>query len=400
VKAVRTKPVLVLMLACVLLLMAGAADARAQGTTVEMTTQPTQPKTAPAKPAAPKVAARAWVLVDARSGKYLAGNNASDRLAIASTTKIMVALVALKEANLDEEVTVSEKAASFAIPIYSNVGLFPGDKITVRDLLKGTLISSGDDAVYALAQHLGGGSVEKFVDEMNQEAKTLGLKNTHFENPSGLDVKGHYSSAQDLATMTRLAFKYPQFREMVGTQYAIISTQDREIQLANTNLLLSSYPPATGVKTGTTPKAGHSLVASASSGNESYVAVFLDSQEDRFTAAARILEYGFSTYDRKNLVVRKQKYAEVKVPYRRGEKVGLVAQKDVEGLVDSRSSVKREAEVMKELPDSAKPGDKLGQIVLKVDGERVGESPLVAKKGYKKASLWERVWYTVGGVFQ
>jgi len=400
VKAVRTKPVLVLMLACVLLLMAGAADARAQGTTVEMTTQPTQPKTAPAKPAAPIVAARAWVLVDARSGKYLAGNNASDRLAIASTTKIMVALVALKEANLDEEVTVSEKAASFAIPIYSNVGLFPGDKITVRDLLKGTLISSGDDAVYALAQHLGGGSVEKFVDEMNQEAKTLGLKNTHFENPSGLDVKGHYSSAQDLATMTRLAFKYPQFREMVGTQYAIISTQDREIQLANTNLLLSSYPPATGVKTGTTPKAGHSLVASASSGNESYVAVFLDSQEDRFTAAARILEYGFSTYDRKNLVVRKQKYAEVKVPYRRGEKVGLVAQKDVEGLVDSRSSAKREAEVMKELPDSAKPGDKLGQIVLKVDGERVGESPLVAKKGYKKASLWERVWYTVGGVFQ
>ncbi len=388
------------MLACVLLLMAGAGDARAQGATVETTTQTSPAKTDSTKPTAPKVAARAWVLVDARSGKYLAGNNASDQLPMASTTKIMVALVALREANLDEEVTVSSKAASFAIPIYSNVGLFPGDKTTVRDLLKGTLISSGDDAVYALAQHLGGGSVQKFVDTMNQEAKTRGLKNTHFENPSGLDAKGHYSSARNLATMTRLAFKYPQFREMVGTQYATISTQDREIPLANTNALLASYPPATGVKTGTTPKAGSSLVASASSGNESYIVVLLDSREDRFTAATRILEYGFSTYDRKNLVVRKQKYAEAKVPYRRGEKVGLVAQKDVEGLVDSASSVKREAEVMKELPDSAKVGDRLGKVVLKVGGERVGESPLVAKKGYEKASLWRRVWYTVGGVFQ
>lgn len=385
-----------MILACVLLLTASAADVRAQGTTIETTIQATQPKKGPAEP---EVAARAWVLVDARSGKYLAGNNASDRLPIASTTKIMVALVALREANLDEKVTVSDKAASFAIPIYSNVGLLPGDEVTVRDLLKGTLISSGDDAVYALAQHLGGGSVQKFVDEMNQEAKTLGLKNTHFDNPSGLDAKGHYSSAQDLATMTQQAFNYPQFREIVGTQYTTISTQDRQIPLTNTNLLLSSYPPATGVKTGTTPKAGHSLVASASSGNESYIAVFLNSQEDRFAAATRILEYGFSTYDRKDLVVRKQKYAEAKVPYRRGEKIALVAKKDVEGLVDSGSKVKRETEVMKELPDSAKPGDRLGKVVLEVDGKRVGESPLVAKKGYKKASLWERVWYTVGGVF-
>lgn len=397
--------VLAFVLAFAPLLTVSIAGVPAQETTEDTAASPeadAKPKQreSVAKPPAPDVAARAWALVDLRSGEYLAGENASKELPMASTTKIMVALVALERADLDEKIIVSEKAASYARPIYSNVGLLAGDELSLRDLLKATLISSGDDAVYALAEHLGGGNAGQFIEEMNQEAKKMGLKDTHFENPSGLDARGHHSSARDLATMTRIAMKYPLFREMVGTSYAAIYTQDREIPLTNTNDLLATYAPTTGVKTGTTPAAGASLVASAAAGNESYVAVFLDSQEDRFVAAVRTLEHGFTTYDREDLVKGGERYANADVPYRRGEKVPLVAKEDVEGLVYDGSDVERETKIMKELPDSARRGAKLGEIVVRVDGERVGEAALVARKGYEEASVWQRLWYTVGGIFE
>jgi serine-type D-Ala-D-Ala carboxypeptidase (penicillin-binding protein 5/6) len=349
--------------------------------------------------AEPAVAARAWVLTDVRSGEYLAGEDASERLPMASTTKIMTALVALEETDLDEEVTVSQRAAAFATPAYSNVGLFAGDVLSVRELLKAALISSGDDAAYALAEHLGDGSVRDFVAKMNREAETLGLENTHFENPVGFDARDQYSSARDLAEMARLAMGHPEFREMVATEYATITTQDREIPLANTNDLLFVYPPATGVKTGTTPRSGPSLVASAASGNESYISVILDAREDRFAASIRELEHGFAAYDRVNLVAEGKQYSEADLPYRRGETVDLVAKENVDGLVDGNSRVERGVKVFEDMPPSARPGTKLGAVVVRVDGEIVGESPLVARKGYEEASLWERVWYTVEGIF-
>jgi D-alanyl-D-alanine carboxypeptidase (penicillin-binding protein 5/6) len=349
--------------------------------------------------AEPAVAARAWVLTDVRSGEYLAGEDASERLPMASTTKIMTALVALEETDLDEEVTVSQRAAAFATPAYSNVGLFAGDVLSVRELLKAALISSGDDAAYALAEHLGDGSVRDFVAKMNREAEILGLENTHFENPVGFDARDQYSSARDLAEMARLAMGHPEFREMVATEYATITTQDREIPLASTNDLLFVYPPATGVKTGTTPRSGPSLVASAASGNESYISVILDAREDRFAASIRELEHGFAAYDRVNLVAEGKQYARADVPYRRGETVDLVAKENVDGLVDGNSRVGRGVQVFEDMPPSARPGTKLGAVVVRVDGEIVGESPLVARKGYEEASLWERVWYTVEGIF-
>lgn len=382
------------LLAPILLCGAGAADVRAQESTVGATAPE-----GPEEPVPPEVAARAWALVDLRSGEYLAGENATDRLPMASTTKIMVALLALEEAELEEEVVVSEEAAAFAVPLYSNVGLLPGDNLSVRELLMATLISSGDDAAYALAEHLGDGSAQRFVERMNREAGSLGLEDTRFENPIGLDARGHYSSARDLATMTRLAFEYPTFRQIVAKPYAAVYTQNREIPLSNTNELLGLYPEATGVKTGTTPRAGSSLVASADSADESYVAVFLDSEEDRFAAAVRTLEHGFKSYDREELVLAGEDYAEAEVPYRRGETVALLAAESVEGLVYGGAEVKRETRVIEELPDSVRPGEKLGTVVLSVDGEIVGESPLVAREGYDEASLWERVWYTVEGFF-
>jgi len=350
----------------------------------------------------PGVAAQARVLEDLRSGEYLAGENVSKELPIASTTKIMTALVVLEEADPGEEVTISKNAAAYATPAYSNVGLMPGDTLSVRELLMAALVSSGDDAAYALAEHVGGGGeagVDRFVEEMNERARALGLKHTHFENPVGFDARGQYSSAGDLAEMARLAMRNPEFREIVSTGYATISTPYREIPLTNSNELLFSYGPATGIKTGTTPDAGESLVSSASIGDESYGCVVLDSREDRFAASVRALRYGFVAYDRKDLVVEGRRYASVDVPYRRDRIVDLVAQGNVDGLVDAKPDIEREVELAEDLPDSARAGTRLGEVVVKVNGKKVGETDLVAKKGYQKASLGQRVWYTVGGIF-
>jgi D-alanyl-D-alanine carboxypeptidase (penicillin-binding protein 5/6) len=351
-----------------------------------------------APPGAPKLAAGSWVLIDADTGFYLAGKDPDKRVPIASTTKIMGALV-VEGADLDEEVTVSEDAAAYATPAYSNVGLLPGDTLSVRELLMATLISSGDDAAYALAEHAGG-DANRFVARMNGEARALGLKNTHFENPVGFDEKGHYSSAGDLAAMARVAMQNPEFRGMVSTEYTTIYTPYREIPLTNTNELLFSFGPATGIKTGTTPAAGESLVSSASIGDESYVCVILDSKEDRFAASVRALRYGFAAHDRKDLVVGGKRYAITDAPYRRDETIDLVAEGSVAGLVDASPDVEREVDLTRDLPDSARAGTRLGRVVVKVDGRKVGQTPLVAKEGYEEASFGQRVWYTVGGIFE
>ncbi len=358
-----------------------------------------------APPGAPKLDAGSWTLIDADTGLYLAGKDPDKRVAIASTTKIMVALVALDEGvNLDEQATVSEDAASYAGSIYSNIGLYPYDRVSVRDLLTATLVPSGTDAVYALTEHLGDGSVDEFVARMNDKAKELGLKNTQFDNPAGIDARGNYSSANDLAKITREAMKYPEFREIVARPEATISTQDREIDVVNTNLLVVpnsgyDYGPATGVKTGTSAQAGLCLVASAQSDDESYIAVVLDAAGDlqRFEAATTALEYGFGEYEREPLVERGDSYAKLDLPYRRGETVKLVADRDVSALAGPGLEVERRA-TNEEAPPSAKTKRELGTVAVSVEGRNVGSSPLVVEKGYEAASLWQKVTYWAGGL--
>ena len=358
-----------------------------------------------APPGAPKLAAGSWVLIDADTGFYLAGKDPDKRVPIASTTKIMVALVTLDEGvDLDKEVTVSEDAAAYAGSIYSFVGLYPYDRVSVRDLLTAALVPSGTDAVYALAENFGGGSVDEFVGKMNDKAKELGLKNIHFENPAGLDARGHYSSARDLAKLAREAMKHPEFREIVSKPEATISTQDRKIDIVNTNLLVVpgsgyDYGAATGVKTGTSPQAGSCLVASASNGDESYIAVVLDAAGDlqRFEAARTALEFGFGEYEHEPLVKRGDAFGEVSLPYRRGESVKLVAAKSVSALAGPGLKVER-SPTHKKAPSAAKTGRKLGTVEVSVDGHSVGSSPLVVQKGYEEATVWQKVKYWAGGL--
>jgi D-alanyl-D-alanine carboxypeptidase (penicillin-binding protein 5/6) len=364
-----------------------------------------QETTPQAPPGAPKLNAGSWTLIDADTGLYLAGKDPDEQVSIASTTKIMVALVALDEGvDLDEKVTVSEDAASYAGSIYSNVGLYPYDRVSVRDLLTAALIPSGTDAVYALAEHLGDGSVDELVAKMNDKAKELGLENTRFENPAGIDARGNYSSASDLAKITREAMEHPEFREIVDEPEATISTQDREIHVFTTNLLVApgsgqDYGPATGVKTGTSPRAGPCLVASAKSDDETYIAVVLDAAEDlqRFEAGRTALEYGFGEYEREPLVERQDPYADLKLPYRRGETVKLVAARNVSALAGPGLKVERRT-TNKQAPPSAEVGRKLGTVTVSVDGRSVGSSPLVVQKGYEEASLWQKVTYWAGGL--
>jgi len=358
-----------------------------------------------APPGAPKLDAGSWALIDADTGLYLAGKDPDKQVPIASTTKIMVALVALDEGvDMDEKVTVSEDAAAFAGSIYSNVGLYPYDQVSVEDLLTAALVPSGTDAVYALAEHLGDGSVDEFVGKMNDKAKEMGLKNTHYENPAGIDDPENYSSAGDLARMTREAMKYPEFRKIVAEPEATISTQDRQIQIVNTNLLVVpnsgyDYGPATGVKTGTSPQAGPCLVASAESGDESYIAVILDAAGDvqRFDAARTALEYGFGKFENEPLVKQGDDFADLKLPYRRDETVKLVAARNVTALAGPEITVARQA-THKEPPPSAQKGQQLGTVEVSIEGRNAGSSPLILQQGYKAASLWQKTTYWAGGL--
>jgi serine-type D-Ala-D-Ala carboxypeptidase (penicillin-binding protein 5/6) len=358
-----------------------------------------------APPGAPKLDAGSWALIDADTGLYLAGKDPDKQVQIASTTKVMVALVALDEGvDMDEKVTVSEDAAAYAGSIYSNVGLYPYDQVSVEDLLTAALVPSGTDAVYALAEHLGDGSVDEFVDKMNDKAREMGLKNTHYENPAGIDDPKNYSSARDLATMSREAMKYPEFRKIVAEPEATISTQDRQIQIVNTNLLVVpnsgyDYGPATGVKTGTSPQAGPCLVASAKSGDESYIAVILDAGGDfqRFDAATTALEYGFGKFENEPLVEQGDDFADLELPYRRDETVKLVAAKNVTALAGPGLTVAREA-THKEAPPSAKKGKQLGTVKVSIEGRKAGTSPLILQQGYKAASLWQKTTYWAGGL--
>ena len=360
-------------------------------------------------PGAPKLDAASWAVVDRETGLYLAGKDPDKEVPVASTTKVMVALVALEDgADLDEEVTVSENAASYAGGVYSAAGLFPFDTVSVRELLEAALVPSGTDAVYALAEHLGGGSVEEFVGQMNQKAKEMGLENTHFENPAGLDVRGHHSSARDLAEITRQAMEYPEFREIVAKTRITITTENpaenREIPLDTTNLLIAEgsgygYGAATGVKTGTSPAAGPCLISSAQNGDESYIAVLLGAAEDlyRFEASRTALEYGFGDFGERTFVKKDKPFGELQLPYRRQESVELVAAEKLSAFGGPGLEVERRVETPKEAPPSAEAGQKLGTVEVFVEGRSAGSTRLVAARGYEEAGIWQRIRYWSSG---
>jgi D-alanyl-D-alanine carboxypeptidase (penicillin-binding protein 5/6) len=211
----------------------------------------------------------------------------------ASTTKIMTLITALKHGNLNDTVVVSPAAADVE---GSSLDLQRFDRLTLRELLFGLMLVSGNDAAHAVAEHVGGGSYSKFIGWMNEEAERIGALRTHFSNPHGLpDPVNHFTTAYDLALITAEGFRTPGFEDFVSTPYHTVKFLNRakETSVVNTNRLLLTYPGANGVKTGTTNAAGRCLVSSARRGDVLLIAVVLNGGDTVFRDSALLLDYGF-----------------------------------------------------------------------------------------------------------
>ena len=247
----------------------------------------------------PAIRAKYVILLDADSFYPLYRKEAYQEVPVASTTKMMTALVVLDRYRPDEEVTVSRQATQ---QIGSTTGLLPGERITVDSLLRALLIQSGNDAAYALAEH--GGSVEQFVSWMNDKAKEVGMHASSFKDPAGLDDGGR-STAFELAVLGSLLMRQPKVREITATSEMTITSVDGKQThlLKNSNRLVTPelyFPGATGIKTGFTPAAGHTLVAAAEREGRLLIGVILFTYEDTKDASAResarLLNWGFASY--------------------------------------------------------------------------------------------------------
>ena len=247
----------------------------------------------------PKTNSRRYIVYDRISKSMIIGKNEDIKSAMASTTKIMTTIVILEKADLNEKVTVSAKAGGTG---GSRLGLKRGDKASVRDLLYGLMLRSGNDAAVALAEHVGG-SVKEFAELMNEKAIELGLTNTHFVTPHGLDDANHYTTALELAKLTDYAMDNETFAKIVGTKSTTIYINNQSRQINNTNELLGVLNGVVGVKTGFTNNAGRCLVTETKRNNMDIITIVLgaDTKKDRTKDSVNLIEYTFSKYKMYNL---------------------------------------------------------------------------------------------------
>ena len=247
----------------------------------------------------PKTNSRRYIVYDRISKSMIIGKNEDVKSAMASTTKIMTTIVILEKADLNETVTVSAKAGGTG---GSRLGLKRGDKASVRDLLYGLMLRSGNDAAVALAEHVGG-SVKGFAELMNEKAIELGLTNTHFVTPHGLDDANHYTTALELAKLTDYAMDNETFAKIVGTKSTTIYINNQSRQINNTNELLGVLNGVVGVKTGFTNNAGRCLVTETKRNNIDIITIVLgaDTKKDRTQDIVNLIEYTFSKYKMYNL---------------------------------------------------------------------------------------------------
>ena len=243
----------------------------------------------------PQIYSRAVVVFDRKSKTVIYGKNENDIRAMASTTKIMTAIVLLENADLSQTVEVSQKAANTG---GSRLGLKTGDKITLNDLLYGLMLCSGNDAAVQIAETVGG-SVEGFAEMMNQKANELGLKNTSFVTPHGLDSDGHHTTAYELAVITDYALNNEKFAKVVNTKHYTATINGYPKNLSNTNELLGYLQGVNGVKTGFTNGALRCLVTSSLRNNFNIITVVLgaDTKKIRTTDSVKLIEYTYQNYE-------------------------------------------------------------------------------------------------------
>jgi serine-type D-Ala-D-Ala carboxypeptidase (penicillin-binding protein 5/6) len=350
------------------------------------------PTPAPAPPAtapdgSPLLAARAWLLVDPRDGTVLASKSADIPRPIASATKLMTAYVALRKLRPGKVLT----APSYnALAAESLLGLQAGERITVRDLLYGLILESGNDAAVTLATGAAG-SVGAFVAQMNRQAETLGLSNTSYANPVGLDSPRNYSTATDLVELATVLLDNRLFAKVADSETATLTSGNLPRQLSTRNTLLTSDPTLDGVKTGHTIGAGYVLVGSATRDGTQLVSAVLGARSEaaRDAETERLLDYGFSLYQASRPVAAGAEFADPELDYR-DETVSLVAKRGIEVSAREGQSVETEVDAPDEVSGAVEEGEQLGTVVVRVDGRAAGRSPLVAASSVEAASITDK----------
>ena len=335
----------------------------------------------------PPVDARSWALIDARSGDVIVAHNGRRRLPIASTTKLMTAWVTLKEVPLDKIVRAQPYDAEYG---ESLMNLRVGQRISIRDLLYGLILRSGNDAAHTLAIDVAG-SVPRFVRLMNRYAAALGLSDTHYANPVGLDQKGNYSTARDLAALTRRLLQVPAFAKIADSREAVLRSVHPQRRIKSINELLQMAPWTTGVKTGHTWGALWCLVGSGSRKGVSLISDVLGAafDEERFDANLRLLEYGFDQYRRRVPVHAGQELADPEIEYS-GGKLPLRAARTL--AVGLRKGQKLDVEVRApaQVKGPIRRGQRLGHATVFVDGREAGSVALRAGRAVPRASAFDR----------
>lgn len=339
--------------------------------------------------AMPQVGMRAGVLAT-EDGRILWARNDDARRAMASITKIMTAVVALERSDLDSIVTVPASAKTVG---ESTSFLRVGEKLPLSELLEALLVKSGNDAAITIANHVAGDE-PRFVRMMNAKAVELGLDNTHYVNSHGLDQRGQYSSAEDLAVLARYAMSKPEFRKIVSEKYAFVDRTTGDPQrIENTNLLLGNYAGAVGVKTGWTSDAGYSVIAAAKRGSTLLYAVVLGtpSENQRFVQARDLLDWGFAHFREQKVSSAGTVLGEAVVEDYLDMTVPAEVSKDTSVTVlDLAGPIDRSVTVSAVRAPVSK-GDKLGVVTYTQRGRVLASVPLVSVKDVKKPNVFQRI---------
>lgn len=353
---------------------------------------PAAPKPRPQEQKGPQLGARAWGVIDARSGDVLTSHAGNRELPIASTTKLMTAYVAMQEMPLDRIVRAQPYQAEYG---ESLMGLRAGQRVSVRDLVYGLILRSGNDAAHTLAI-AAAGSEGRFVAEMNRHAAALGLSHTHYANPIGLDEKGNYSSAFDLMTLTRRLLRMPAFAEIAASRSAVLRSVQPPRRIATINELLLMAPWVTGVKTGHTFGALYVLVGSGRRRGVSLISAVVGTwtDEERYDDSLALLEWGFSQYRRRLPIERGQDLADPEIRYS-GGRLPLRAVRSLQAGVRRGQRMEVRVRAPREVEGPIRRGARLGSATVYVAGRPVGTVPLRAGRAVPKASLFDRARATV-----
>jgi D-alanyl-D-alanine carboxypeptidase (penicillin-binding protein 5/6) len=341
----------------------------------------------------PQVLAKSWALIDGRTGEVLTSHAGNERRLIASTTKLMTAYVAIKDLPLGKIVDAQPYEYEFGESV---MGLEAGEKISVHDLLYGLILLSAGDAAQTLAID-SAGSVKKFVAQMNRYAAALGLTNTHYANPVGLDQKGNYSSALDLAALTEELEKIPAFAKIADSREATLRSLDPPRRIKTINELLEMAPWVTGVKTGHTWKAGYVLVGSGSRHGIRLISVAIDAPTDetRFSDNLELLEWGFDQYQRRVALPKGKELASPAIRYSGGE-LPLIVGHSLKLAMRAGQKPAVEVDAPAEVSGPIHRGARLGTATVTVDGLRAGSVPLVASRRVPAASSFDKARGWIG----